>query len=96
MSKHPTCPRTTFECALLEIQLRRPRNNREIEEKHEIHHVSSMWRGVGVYTLVEIVPERSQKDRVFWEPVSWKGSVILDAWPRARPYLRFSKEQNVV
>ena len=32
-------------------------SNREIEEKHGTHHVSSMWRGVGVYKLGEIVPE---------------------------------------
>ena len=64
----------------------------EIEEKHGICCVSSMWKGVGVYKSVEIVPERSQKDCVFWEPVSWKGSVILDAWLRAIPYLQFSKE----
>ena len=71
-------------------------SDREIEEKHGIRHVSSMWRGVGVYKSGEIVPERSQKDRVFWEPVSWKGSVILDAWLQAIPYLRFSKERSVV
>ena len=35
------------------------RSDREIEEKHGIRHVSSMWRGVGVYKSVEIVPERS-------------------------------------
>ena len=39
-----------------------------------------------------VVPEQSQKDRVFWEQVSWKGNEILDVWPQARPYLRFSKE----
>ena len=71
-------------------------SDREIEEKHGICHVSFMWRGVGVYKSVEIVPEQSRKVRVFWEPVSWKGSVILDAWPRARPYLRFSKERSII
>ena len=71
-------------------------SDREIEEKHGIHHVSSMWRGVGVYKSVEIVPERSRKDHVFWEQVSWKGSVILDVWPQARPYLQFSKEQSIM
>ena len=34
-------------------------SDREIEEKHGIRHVFSMWRGVGVYKSVEIVPERS-------------------------------------
>ena len=29
----------------------------EIEEKHGICRVSSMWKGVGVYKSVEIVPE---------------------------------------
>ena len=69
-----------------------PWSNREIEEKHGIHHVSSMWKGVRVYKSGEIVPEQSRKDRVFWEQVFWKGNVILDVWPRARPYLRFSRE----
>ena len=55
-------------------------SDREIEEKHGIRHVSSMWKGVGVYKSAEIEPERSRKDHVFWGPVSWKGSVILDAW----------------
>ena len=32
-------------------------SNREIEEKHGIHHVFSMWRGVGVYKSGEIIPE---------------------------------------
>ena len=32
-------------------------SDREIEAKHGTCHVSSMWRGVGVYTLGEIVPE---------------------------------------
>ena len=45
-------------------------SDREIEEKHGIHHVSSMWRRVRVYKSREIVPEQSQKDRVFWEQVS--------------------------
>ena len=39
-------------------------SGREIEEKHGIRHVSSMWRGVRVYKSVEIVPERSRKDHV--------------------------------
>ena len=51
-------------------------SDREIKEKHGIHHVSSMWRRVRVYKSVEIVPERSRKDRVVWEPISWKGSTI--------------------
>ena len=55
-------------------------SDREIEEKHGIRHVSSMWKEVGVYKSAEIVPERFRKDHVFWEPVSWKGSVILDVW----------------
>ena len=67
-------------------------SDREIEARHGTRHVSSMWRGVGVYTLMEIVPERFRKDRVFWGPVSWKGSVVSDAWLRAIPYLWFSKE----
>ena len=71
-------------------------SDREIEEKHGIHHVFSMWRGVRVYKSGGIVPGRSKKDCVFWEQVSWKGNVILDVWPRARPYLRFSKERRVV
>ena len=71
-------------------------SGREIEEKHGIRCVSSMWKGVGVYKSVEIVPERSQKDHVIWELVSWKGSVILDVWLQAIPYLRFSKERSVV
>ena len=29
-------------------------SNREIEEKHGIRHVSSMWRGVRVYKSGEI------------------------------------------
>ena len=32
-------------------------SDREIEEKHGIHRVSSMWKGVGVYKSMEIVPE---------------------------------------
>ena len=32
-------------------------SDREIEAKHGTHYVSSMWRGVGVYMLGEIVPE---------------------------------------
>ena len=32
-------------------------SDREIEAKHGTRHVSSMWRGVGVYTLGEITPE---------------------------------------
>ena len=32
-------------------------SGREIEAKHGIRHVSSMWRGVGVYKLGEIAPE---------------------------------------
>ena len=32
-------------------------SDREIEEKHGICHVFSMWRGVGVYKSEEIVPE---------------------------------------
>ena len=67
-------------------------SDRKIEGKCGTCHVFSMWREVGVYKSVEIVPERSRKDRVFWEQVSWKGSVILDAWLRAIPYLQFSKE----
>ena len=31
-------------------------SNKEIEERHGTHHVSSMWKGVRVYTLVGIVP----------------------------------------
>ena len=31
-------------------------SGREIEEKCGIHRVSSMWKGVGVYKSVEIVP----------------------------------------
>ena len=31
-------------------------SSREIEEKHGIRRVSSMWKGVGVYKSVEIVP----------------------------------------
>ena len=67
-----------------------------IEEKHGIHRVSSMRRGVRVYKSMEIVPERSRKDHVFWKPVSWGGSVISDAWLRAIPYLRLSKEQSII
>ena len=55
-------------------------SNREIEVRHGTCYVSSMWRGVGVYMSMEIVPEQFQKDRVFWEPVSWKGSGVLGAW----------------
>ena len=32
-------------------------SDREIEARHGTRHVSSMWRGVGVYTLMEIVLE---------------------------------------
>ena len=67
-------------------------SDREIEVRHGTCHVSSMWRGVGVYTSMEIVPEGFRKGRVFWEPVSWKGSAISGAWLRAILYLRFSKE----
>ena len=67
-------------------------SNREIEARRGTRYVSSMWRGVGVYMSMGIVPERFRKDHVFWEPVSWKGSVISGAWLRAIPYLRFSKE----
>ena len=73
-----------------------PWSDREIEEKRGIRHVSSMWKGVRVYKSMEIVPERSQKDCVFWEPISWKGSVISDVWLQAIPYLQFSKEQSVM
>ena len=71
-------------------------SDREIEARRETRHVSSMWRGVGVCMSMEIIPERFQKGRVFWVPVSWKGSAISDAWLRAIPYLRFSKEQSVI
>ena len=67
-------------------------SDREIEVRHGTRHVSSMWRGVGVYMSMEIVPGRFRKDCVFWEPISWKGSVTSGAWLRAIPYLRFSKE----
>ena len=40
-------------------------SDREIEEKHGIHRVSSMWREVRVCMSVEIVPEQSRKDHVF-------------------------------
>ena len=33
-----------------------PWSDRKIEARHGTCHVSSMWKGVGVYTLVEIVP----------------------------------------
>ena len=32
-------------------------SDREIEARHGTRHVSSMWRGVGVYMLGEIAPE---------------------------------------
>ena len=53
-------------------------SDREIEVRHGTRHVSSMWRGVGVYMSMEIVPERFRKGRVFWTPVSWRGSAISD------------------
>ena len=31
-------------------------SDREIEARHGTRHVSSMWREVGVYTSMEIVP----------------------------------------
>ena len=31
-------------------------SDKEIEERHGTRHVSSMWRGVRVYTSIEIVP----------------------------------------
>ena len=31
-------------------------SDKEIEERHGTHHVSSMWKGVGVYMSMEIVP----------------------------------------
>ena len=71
-------------------------SDREIEAKHGTCHVFSMWRGVGVYKSAEIVPERSRKDCVSWELVSWRGNVTLDVWLQAIPYLRLSKEQNIV
>ena len=55
-------------------------SDREIEVRRGTCHVSSKWRGVGVYMSMEIVPERFQKGRVFWEPVSWKGSGVLGVW----------------
>ena len=71
-------------------------SDREIEARHGMCHVSSMWRGVRVYMSMEIVPERFQEEHVFWEPVSWKGSVTLGVWLRAIPYLLFSREQSVM
>ena len=71
-------------------------SDREIKARRGTRHVSSMWRGVGVYMSMEIVPEQFQKGRVFWEPVSWKGSAISGAWLRAIPYLWFSKERSVI
>ena len=32
-------------------------SDREIEVRHGTRHVFSMWRGVGVYMSMEIVPE---------------------------------------
>ena len=31
-------------------------SDKKIEVRHGTRHVSSMWKGVRVYTLVEIVP----------------------------------------
>ena len=68
-------------------------SDKEIRGRHGIYHVSSMWRGVGVYMSVEIVPERFRKGHVFWEPVSWKGSVVSGAWLQAIPYLCFPRNE---
>ena len=57
-----------------------PWSDREIEVRHGTRHVSSIWRGVGVYMSVEIVPELFRKGRVSWAPVSCKGSAISDVW----------------
>ena len=71
-------------------------SNKEIEVRHGTRHVSSMWKGVGVYMSMGIVPERFQKGHVFWELVSWKDSVISGSWLQAIPYLRFSKARSIV
>ena len=71
-------------------------SDKEIEARHGTRHVSSMWKGAGVYTSPEIVPEQLRKGHVFWEPVSWKGNAISDVWLRAIPYLQLSKEQSVI
>ena len=71
-------------------------SDKKIEAKRGTHRVSSMWEGGGVYKSMEIVPERFRRGRVFWVPVSWKGSAISDLWLRAIPYLRFSREQSGV
>ena len=54
-------------------------SDKEIEERHGTRHISSMWEGVGVYTLMEIVPGWFRKVHVFWELVSWKDNVISGA-----------------
>ena len=66
-------------------------SDKKIRVRRGIHCVSSMWKGVGVCTLMGIVPERFQRGRVFWAPVSWKGNATSDSWLRAIPYLRLSR-----
>ena len=71
-------------------------SDKKIEARHGIRRVSSMWKGVGVCTSMEIVPEQFQRGHVFWAPVSWKGNAISDLWLQAIPYLRLSKVQSGV
>ena len=51
-------------------------SDKKIGVRCGIRRVSSMWKGVGVCMSMEIVPERFQRDHVFWVPVSWKGNAI--------------------
>ena len=55
-------------------------SDREIEVRRGTCHVFSMWREVGVYMSMAIVPEQFRKGHVSWEPVSWRGSAVLDVW----------------
>ena len=71
-------------------------SDKKIKVRRGICCVSSMWKGVGVCMSMEIVPERFQKGRVFWVPVSWKGNAISDSWLQAIPYLRLSKVRSGV
>ena len=70
-------------------------SDKKIEVRRGIRCVSSMRKGVGVCMSMEIAPERFQRGRVSWAPISWKGSVILSLWLRAIPYLRLSTVRSV-
>ena len=71
-------------------------SDKKIRVRRGIRRVSSMWKGVGVCTSMEIAPERFRRGHVSWAPVSWKGNVISDLWLQAIPYLRLSMVRSGV